>query len=372
MPTEGDRQILIELRKISTAVTAATVSGATIPATTNLIKGDGAGNGADSGVTVDTDGALSANSDARVPTQKAVVTALSTKQTLDADLTAIAALTTTAFGRAILTLADAAALRSTAALVLGTDIYSKSAVDTLISGLSAIYQPLDADLTAIAALTTTANGRSLLTAATLTAAGLGLTNGAALDSWAAITRAAGFDTLVGTPNSNNLKTFLADSWLFYLAADGSAITTPAANFFGTASAVSLAANTRYLLQAHLYFTKTTSASISWAILNQNNYTNFTGSVVLSPATGDAAAGNSAICCAVSKTLAAGTFVTTASLTGTPVNHVHRMNADFEMGTAGKIEIQVVTATGSVTPLAGSYFTIERIGAANIGAFTSNF
>jgi hypothetical protein len=48
--------------------------------------------------------------------------------------------------------------------------------------IAAAYQPLDADLTAIAALTTTANGRSLLTASALTAAGLGLTNGAALDT----------------------------------------------------------------------------------------------------------------------------------------------------------------------------------------------
>jgi hypothetical protein len=43
-------------------------------------------------------------------------------------------------------------------------------------------QPLDSDLTAIAALTTTADGRSLLTATALTTAGLGLTNGAAIDT----------------------------------------------------------------------------------------------------------------------------------------------------------------------------------------------
>jgi len=46
----------------------------------------------------------------------AVTTALAGKQPLDSDLTAIAALTTTAFGRALLALADAAALRSAAAV----------------------------------------------------------------------------------------------------------------------------------------------------------------------------------------------------------------------------------------------------------------
>ena len=64
-------------------------------------------------------------------------------QPLDADLTAIAALTTTAFGRGILAEANAASLISTL-------------------GLAGLYQPLDSDLTAIAALTTTAYGRAFL------------------------------------------------------------------------------------------------------------------------------------------------------------------------------------------------------------------
>ena len=68
-------------------------------------------------------------------------------QPLDADLTAIAALATTAFGRGLLPLTDAAAARS----YIGAQAAGS-------------YQPLDADLTAIAALTTQAFGRSLLTA----------------------------------------------------------------------------------------------------------------------------------------------------------------------------------------------------------------
>lgn len=62
-------------------------------------------------------------------------------QPKDSDLTAIAALGTTGYGRGLLTLADAAAL--------GAE-------------LAAIYQPIDSDLTAIAALTTTSFGRSFL------------------------------------------------------------------------------------------------------------------------------------------------------------------------------------------------------------------
>jgi hypothetical protein len=61
-------------------------------------------------------------------------------QPLDADLTSIAALTTTAYGRAFLELANQAALVA----------------------LLPAYQPLDSDLTSIAALSTTAYGRALL------------------------------------------------------------------------------------------------------------------------------------------------------------------------------------------------------------------
>ena len=99
-------------------------------------------------------------------------------QPVDADLTAIAALTTTAFGRGLLELANQAALLSAAGAAAashahaGEDITSGTVADARIAAtiardaeVAAGYQPLDADLTAIAALTTDAAGRGLLTLA---------------------------------------------------------------------------------------------------------------------------------------------------------------------------------------------------------------
>lgn len=108
-----------------------------------------------------------------------VVTLTDLYQPIDSDLTAIAALTTTPFGRALLTQADGAALVS--AMGLGTasthdtaDFDAAGAATTAaaaaLASAEAYAQPVDTDLTAIAALTTTSFGRALLALASVDAA----------------------------------------------------------------------------------------------------------------------------------------------------------------------------------------------------------
>jgi uncharacterized protein (UPF0333 family) len=106
------------------------------------------------------------------------VAAATTYQPLDGDLTAIAALATTTYGRAFLALVDAAAGRT--ALGLGSSaVLDSTAFDAAgaAAAAQAASQPLDSDLTAIAALTTTPFGRAFLAlvdaAAGRTALGLG-------------------------------------------------------------------------------------------------------------------------------------------------------------------------------------------------------
>ena len=119
-----------------------------------------------------------AASDATTKANAAQAAAIAASQPVDSDLTAIAALTTTAYGRALLELANAAAGRT--AFGLGTAAVSNTGdFDAAGSAAAAqaASQPLDSDLTAIAALTTTAYGRAFLAladaAAGRTALGLG-------------------------------------------------------------------------------------------------------------------------------------------------------------------------------------------------------
>lgn len=134
----------------------------------------------------------------------AAAAAQAASQPVDADLTAIAALATTAFGRALLTAADAAAIKAT--LGLGTAAGNNTGdfdATGAAAAAQAASQPVDSDLTAIAALATTTFGRALLTAADAAA----LRTAGGIGSMA--TRAVSIST--GTPSGGSD----GDVWLQY-------------------------------------------------------------------------------------------------------------------------------------------------------------
>lgn len=197
--------------------------------------------------------------------QAALVALLPSYQPLDADLTSIAALATTAYGRSLLTLADAVALTAginaatallpgivelatTAEATTGVDTVRavtpaglKAALDALIAAAPGTMdtlnelavalgndpnfattmttalgnkQPLDADLTAIAALVSAADrlpystGAGTWSLATFTAAGRALVDDADATAQRA-TLAVYSTTEIGDPTTNFVTTFNA-------------------------------------------------------------------------------------------------------------------------------------------------------------------
>lgn len=163
----------------------------------------------------------------------AAAAAQAASQPLDSDLTAIAALSTTSFGRGLLALADAAALRTSGGLVIGTDVEAHDSDLTTIAGLApsnddviqrkagawtnrtiaqlladlaapgTTFQPLDSDLTALAGLAIDTDtlpygsGSHAMSLAAFTAAGRALVAGA---SAAAQVTTLGLDPLIARNN----------------------------------------------------------------------------------------------------------------------------------------------------------------------------
>lgn len=135
-------------------------------------------------------------------------------QPVDSDLTAIAALTTTSYGRAFLALANQAALMGLIASAsetvsgiaeLATQAETDTGTDDLRivtplkfqTRLAAYAQPLDSDLTNIAALTTTAYGRAFLTLANQ-AALMALLSSASSTAQGIVELATDAETITGT------------------------------------------------------------------------------------------------------------------------------------------------------------------------------
>lgn len=154
---------------------------------------------------------------------------------------------------------------------------------------------------------------------------------------------------------------------FRRTADGTAIGPAIADFFGATSAISLEALSVYEIIAYLVFTKTTAGTITLTMAASSAQNRMAGIYIGSPLTG-IGAGSPQWGSAGSQGATTAPFVTTGSLT-TGVNHVFQLNMQVQTILTSSWRLQITSSAGTVTPLAGSYYTVKKI-SATTGTFVA--
>lgn len=155
--------------------------------------------------------------------------------------------------------------------------------------------------------------------------------------------------------------------IFRLTANGTAIGPAIADYFGANSAIPTVAGGVYELTFYLYYLKTTAGTVTYTITNTAPYTNLVAEYIQSAAGGIATNAAQTGAGIVGVTTAAAALPATPSLT-TGANHKAVIRAIAECGTAGNIRLRITSSAGTVTPLRGSYFTVRRLSAGNVGTF----
>jgi hypothetical protein len=147
---------------------------------------------------------------------------------------------------------------------------------------------------------------------------------------------------------------------FRLAANGTAFGAAIGDFFGATSAISLEASSVYEITIYAVMTKTTAGTATWTLTASSAPTRIIGTYQGSPVTGIAAgAPISGFTGSQGATTAA--FSATGSLT-TAVNHAFQFTVQVQTNAATSFKLQLTQSAGTATPLAGSYYTVEKISA----------
>jgi hypothetical protein len=233
-----------------------------------------------------------------------------------------------------------------------------------------------------AASVVTVGGTQTLTAKTLTApsltagttaagtAPLKFTSGTNLTTPEAGVQEYDGANFFATANTTSNRGDVPLEHIFRLTGDGSALGAGIADFFGATSSISLPATSAWLLEAHLYFLKTTAGTVTFTITNSAaNYTNIAARYVGVAAAGFATAATSLVSAGIfGVTTAAAALPATTSLTDA-TNHHYILYATVEMNAAGNLRIRATESAGTITPRRGSYYKVRRL-PANTGTFVA--
>jgi len=158
---------------------------------------------------------------------------------------------------------------------------------------------------------------------------------------------------------------------FVLSSNGSAFGAAIGNFFGSNSAVQLAATTTYFIEAYCYFLKTTAGTATWAALFSSAPTVAHATLEYTPVTGFTTSiitGAMVNAEATANAVANMAFAATASLT-TAVYHVAKFRIFVTTNGATNLRFNLTQSAGTATPQAGSWYRVRKV-ATNSGNFVA--
>lgn len=158
---------------------------------------------------------------------------------------------------------------------------------------------------------------------------------------------------------------------FVLSTFGTAFGATVGNFFGTTSAIQLAASTTYFIEAYCRFSKTTAGTATWAPTFSSAPTHCHATIEYTPVTGyttSVITGAMVVGEATANSTATMTFAATASLT-TAVSHLAKFRIFVVTNAATDLRFNVTQSAGTMTPQPGSFYTVRKV-STNAGNFVA--
>ena len=204
-------------------------------------------------------------------------------------------------------------------------------------------------------------------AGTTTAAPIILTSGTNLTT--AVAGAIEYDgsSFYSTPTTTPGRGQIPSLQTFRLAAAGSALGPTIADFFGANSSINLAANESYKIKIFAYFQKNTAGTVTWTLTASSGPSLMSGTYRGSPV-GGIAAGTPIQGYAGSRGATTAAFAATASISANAFM-AFEFDIDVLTNLATNLRLRVTSSAGTVTPQAGSYYSVQEI-SGSVGSFAA--
>ena len=145
---------------------------------------------------------------------------------------------------------------------------------------------------------------------------------------------------------------------FRLAANGANTATTISDFFGTTSAINLAATSVYEIDFFAYLVKNTANTIIWTLTASSAPTLISSIQRSGPITGIAAGAPTTLYTG-SRGATTAAFGVTGSLSNNSF-HAFEFHTRVITNLATTFKLQVTNTTGTVTPQAGSFYTVRQV------------